>query len=110
MTDTNKLTYIDTYLEHIANEYMMSKEDIEENKQMAIMRDVGVGNRDVGQPVLWFSAMINECVGSLQVIFKPTYHEFIKDYGVREVGDLEGKSIWVLCKGTKIVWLKPCII
>ena len=110
MTDEKEITYIDTHLEFIAEQYNISIKELEENKQIAIMKDVGFGNRDVGQPVLWFTVMLNESVGSLQVVFKPNYHDFIKDYGVNDVKELEGKPIWVIQTGNVIVWIRPCVI
>jgi hypothetical protein len=110
MTKKGEITYIDHHLGFIAEDLNMSIDELEKNKQMAIMKDVGFGNRDVGRPVLWFTVMLNECVGSLQIIFEPDYHDFIKDYGVYDVKDLEGKPIWVSRSGTSIRWLEPCKI
>ena len=64
-------------------------------KRLAIIKEVGFGNRDVGEPVLFFTAMIDECEGALQVLFGKEATDLIKAYGVYDVKNMEGKPIWV---------------
>ena len=66
-----------------------------DNEQLAIMKGVGFGNRDVGYPVLFFSTMISEGCGALQVMEGKKAMDFIKAYGVYDVKDMEGKPVWV---------------
>lgn len=68
-------------------------------RKMAIMKGVGFGNRDVGCPVLFFTAYIDDCVGSLQVLGTDKAIEVIKKSGVSDVKDLEGKPCWMECEG-----------
>ena len=75
-------------------------------KKLAIIKDVGYGNRDVGSPVLWFSAYTAEGVGSLQVFYKEEANEIIKDTGVYDVHDLEGKPCWVDERGLNMKFIK----
>ena len=79
-------------------------------KQMAIMKGVGFGLRDVGTPVLFFSTYLTEGEAALQVLFYDEYVNFIKKYGVYDVKELEGRPVWVDVDGCIIDVNSPCII
>lgn len=72
------------------------------DKQIAIIKKVGYGCRDVGYPVLFFSTMISESSGALQVLSGEEAACLIKAYGVWDVKELEGKPIWVTKDGSCI--------
>lgn len=64
-------------------------------KQLAIMKNVGIGMRDCHSPVLWFSAFISEGSAALQVLNWDRAKDLIAKSGVYSVLELEGKSCWV---------------
>lgn len=68
-------------------------------KQLAIIKDVGYGCRDVGYPVLFFSSMLSECGGALQVLSGEEAEKLIREYGCYDIKDMEGKPIWVTVAG-----------
>ena len=71
-------------------------------KQLAIMKGVDFGLRDVGMPVLWFSTYITECSAALQVLAGEEIKTLLKDAGCYSIKELEGKSCWVECNGSLI--------
>ena len=75
----------------------------EDKQQLAIIRGVGYGLRDVGGPVLWFDVRLDEYSGSLQVFHQPRADEIIKEAGVKDVHDLDGKACWVQLQNTGLV-------
>jgi hypothetical protein len=68
---------------------------VNDNGTLAIMREVGYGNRDLGRPCLWFSTYIDESSAALQVLQGDEAEEVIRESGVYDVRDLEGKPCWV---------------
>jgi hypothetical protein len=68
---------------------------VNEEKVMAIMKHVGFGCRDAGFPMLWFDAYETESSASLQCIPGAKALELIKEHGIEEVHQLEGKPCWV---------------
>lgn len=64
-------------------------------EKLAIIKEVGYGCRDAGYPILWFSAYTSECSAALQVMSGPDADKLIRDYGVYDVHDLNGKPCWV---------------
>ena len=72
---------------------------MKDNEQLAIIEGVGFGNRDVGSPVLFFSTMLSEGTGALQILGGKEALDLIKAYGVYDVKDMDGKPIWVECNG-----------
>ena len=87
-----------------------TREDEMEEKQMAIMKDVGFGNRDVGHPVLFFTAYVSEGVGALEILNGEDAMNFIKAYGVYDVRDLTGRPVWVEREGYSVKVVGPCIV
>lgn len=75
-------------------------------EQLAIMREVGYGCRDVGYPVLWFSTYVRECRAALQVLGQEDATKLITDMQVHDVHDLEGKPCWVDVDGNRMVFLR----
>lgn len=71
-------------------------------KQLAIIHGIGYGCRDVGYPVLFFSTMISEGCGALQVLSGDEAQDLIKSYGCYDIKDMEGKPIWVQKDGSTI--------
>lgn len=73
-------------------------------RQLAIIKDIHFGNRDVGQPCVWFTSMINEGTGALQVLMEEDLISFVKDSGCHKLEDLEGKPCWVDVDGSRILF------
>ena len=71
-------------------------------EQLAIIKNVGFGNKDVGHPVLFFNSMVAESTGALQIIDGKEALDFIESYGVYDVKDLEGKPVWIERNGNII--------
>ena len=69
--------------------------DIHTEEQLAIIRNVGYGCRDIGKPCLFFDSYITETTAALQILTGEDADEFIKAYGVYDVSKLEGKPVWV---------------
>lgn len=73
-------------------------------EQVAIIRNVGIGSRDVGTPVLWFDVYTSEGTGALQVL---SWNEAYKVLtGIHEVRDLEGKPCWVEREGNRVTFIR----
>ncbi len=79
-------------------------------KQMAIIQGVGVGLRDTGRPVLWWTAKVSEGSAALHVFDWDTARDIIQSYGVREVHGLNGKPCWVEVDGNRMTFEGACII
>lgn len=82
----------------------------ESREQMAIIQGVGVGLRDVGKPVLWWTVNTGDSGCALQVFNWEEAGEIIKAYGVREVHGLDGKPCWVEIANGCITFKRACII
>ena len=66
---------------------------------LGIVRDVGFGMRDGNQPILWFTAETLDV--SLFLIFNlENAGRVIKEAGVYDIKNLEGKSCIMECEGT----------
>jgi hypothetical protein len=76
------------------------------SETLAIISRVGYGLRDRSIPMLWFDTNMSEGSGALQVFFQPEADEVIKDHGVRDVQDLEGKPCWVEVDGRLVKYLR----
>ena len=81
-----------------------------DKKVMGIIKGAGYGCRDIGYPILFFEVYVNECVASLQTMRGKKADEFIKAYGVWDIHDLDGKSVWVYDNRITMTDLEPCII
>lgn len=75
-------------------------------KRLAIIKEVGFGLRDVGQPCLWFSTYINDAVGALHILYNKDIEKVLKDAHIYDVKELEGKSCWVEVDGMVIKFLE----
>ena len=64
-------------------------------KKMAVIKNIGFGNRDVGRPVVWFDTYTEENVAALQVLDMEIALTHIKKSGVYDIKNLEGKTCWV---------------
>jgi len=80
------------------------------SEKIGIIKDVGFGCRDVGYPILFFSVYVSESVAALQILHHPYYVDFIKEYGVWDIKDLEGKPVWVEDDDHIMKVLRPCTI
>ena len=65
---------------------------INDGEVLAIMKNVGIGMRDTNNPCLWFDACIDESGRALQVLSWGTALHVIKESGVYDVKNLEGKA------------------
>jgi hypothetical protein len=79
-------------------------------KQIAIMKNVGIGCRDIGSPILYYDVYISECTAALNTMSWNDAYDFIKAYGVYDVKHLEGKPVWVKSEGGRTTTLEPCVI
>jgi hypothetical protein len=61
------------------------------SEQMAIISEVGIGLRDVGRPVLWFTTTIMGGGAALNVFSWEQAAEIIRAYDLEEVHSLKGK-------------------
>lgn len=77
------------------------------DKQLAIIRGIGFGCRDVGRPVLFFSTYISEGAGALQIMGGKDAMDFISAYQPYDVKDMEGKPVWVECDGSIVKVVAP---
>ena len=75
-------------------------------ERMAIMKDVGFGLRDVGQPCLWFTTYIDEHMAALQVLRGKEIEKILVDSNSYDVKELEGKPCWVQIDGNIIKFLR----
>ena len=75
-------------------------------KLTAIIRRPGYGCRDLGRPCLFFDTYVNESVAALQVFEGKEADRIIKDSGVYNVNELEGRACWVQKKPGSIVFLE----
>ncbi len=73
-----------------------------ENEVMAIIKQVGYGNRDVGRPCLWFTTYLTESSTALHVFFGKQADDIIQSSEVYDVRELEGKPCWVTRHGQTI--------
>jgi len=64
-------------------------------RQLAIIRNVGIGTRDVGRPCLWFDTYVEEGIGALQIIDWDRAAQILQASGICDVRDLNGKPCWV---------------
>jgi len=83
---------------------------VKNKEYIGIIKDVGFGNRDIGRPVLFFSVYSSENIASLQILELEEAVKFIKEYGVYDVKELEGKPVWMAREETINKVLRPCLI
>lgn len=68
-------------------------------KQLARIKNVHFGVGDYGRTALWFDSYTSENEAALQVLDVPEAVKLIEAAGVRDVGDLAGKNVWVEVNG-----------
>ncbi len=77
------------------------------SEQMAIINEVGIGLRDTGKPVLWFTVHLLDGGAALNVFGWEGAAEIIKAYGLEEVGHLNGKPCRVEVQNGLIKYSGP---
>lgn len=75
------------------------------HEELAIIKDVGYGNRDVGSPVLWFTVTFLNG-GSLQILQGEDAYNLIKESGVYDVKSLEGKACVISTDGYRVEFVR----
>ena len=75
-------------------------------KQLAIMKDVKIGMRDIGRACMWFETYIDEGITALQVLNWEDTKKLIEDADVYDFKSLEGHACWVECDRGQILFLK----
>ncbi len=80
------------------------------SEEMAIITEVGVGIRDVGRPVLWFTATLMDGGGALQVFGWEQAAEIIKAYSLYEIRSLNGKPCRVEAGDGMIRYIGPALV
>jgi hypothetical protein len=74
------------------------------SEQMAIIRNVGIGARDVGRACLWFDTYITESSAALQIV---TWEDAAKILAkVYDVKELEGRPCVVDVQGQIIKFVR----
>lgn len=72
---------------------------------MAVIKDPGIGMRDVDEPVLWFDTYTSEGIGALQVLDWDRAYRVMR--GVRRsISELEGRACWVETDGTTMKFIR----
>ena len=76
-------------------------------EQLAIIKNVGFGLRDVGFPCIWFETNISKSIGALQVLSgDKQIFGIIRESDVYDIKDLNGMSCWVEVKNNLIKYLR----
>ena len=79
-------------------------------ENLAIIKGIGFGYRDCGKPTLWFDAMMDG-YGVLLLFQGDAIIEFVKEWEVYDIRQLEGKAIVVeVAEGKSIKYLRKAII
>lgn len=73
-------------------------------KKLAIIKGVGFGMRDMGEPCLWFATHIDESVAALQIFVEDELKQVVKESGCYDISEIEGKSCWVECENNTIIF------
>lgn len=73
-------------------------------RQLAIIKNVGIGMRDCSSPVLWFDVYAEEHCAALQVFDWDRARDIIQAAGVEDVSSLEGRPCWVQHEGNKMTF------
>jgi len=74
------------------------------SKTLAVIRNPGIGMRDLDEPALWFDTYINEFTGALQLLTWDQAKAVMR-YVSRNAGELEGKACWVDVDGPRMTFL-----
>ena len=80
---------------------------MEGKEKLAIIREVGIGLRDTGRPILWFSVYSSETCGALQILGWDEAAALICAYDLREIQDLEGQPCWVKMGTDTMRYVRP---
>jgi len=73
------------------------------SEELAVIRDVDIGCRDIGRPCLWFNAE-GLHVSALQILNWEDAKILIEEKQCRSVKDLEGAAIIVECNNRTMVF------
>jgi len=76
-------------------------------KQLAIMKNVGIGMRDMHRPGLWFTAYTSENSASLQILDWKKAGKLIQETGIYDVKKFEGQPCWVEIEGGIVRYIGP---
>jgi len=74
-------------------------------EQLAIIKDVNVGIRDVGYPICWFSVEMI-AGGALIVITIKEMEKILKDHSIYKLQDLNNKPCIVETNGNIVKFLR----
>ena len=74
-------------------------------KQLAKIKEVGFGCRDMATPCLWFTTELESGICALQVLGHKEAIELLKVQGIEEVHDLNGKMCWVEEDGMRVTFM-----
>lgn len=74
------------------------KEQPEKVEELGIIQNVQCGMRDVGQPIMWFTARTLQG-DSLQILSWDKAAKLIEDAGVYSINDLNGQGVVLLTDG-----------
>lgn len=75
-------------------------------KQLAIIKNISYGLRDIGQPCLSFDTYLSEGLVALQVLFGKDIEKLLKDGQIIDIKELEGHACWVEKEGNVIKFLR----
>lgn len=76
-------------------------------EKLAIIRNVRFGCVDADDVGLEMTVWVQEHRGATVILYGNDAIEFIKDFGVSDVRQLEGRACWVQDDGTTIGVLRP---
>lgn len=73
--------------------------------KLAVIKNVGIGIRDMDDPVLWFDTYTSECINALQVLDWERAKEVMRHVN-RSHKELENRACWVETDGTVMRFMK----
>ena len=75
------------------------------SEEIAIIKDINIGLRDVGTPVIWFEVQALHG-SSLQVIDSNQILDFIKEAKCNKLSDLNGKPCIIRSEGNTMKFME----
>jgi len=104
-----KPEYVQKRYKYVLGETDKSLAEVDSNTTLGIIVDATYGVVE-GQVMLMLNIMLNESLGTTTYMGVDEASEFIRDYNIRDIRELVGKSITVFKTFNRILWLEPCKI
>ena len=77
----------------------------EQREELATIKGIHFGLRDVGRPVIWFGVETLSG-GSLQIIEQEGFSDFLKQFGCYDISELDGRAVIVSVGNCMIKFLR----